>query len=169
MFRLGMLALTAIAVVAASTHLWSENSPAAQASEPATTMPRQTAQLTSGLREMSDAEVLRRMQTRQAFADFSDAVIVELAAGRVTLRQARNQVMYYCLAHYPEYLNHVQTILQGRSVKLNLARCLVRFVREYDNPDMEFELSDEVLTSLHMELHEMCLEEVQESGVTAAF
>jgi len=123
MLRLPMLALTALTVTIAAAHLWLGDALPGEATATARTPS------VPSLDPLAAADVQRRIESRKEFATFADSVLDEITAGRLGLRAARDRVLYYCLAHYPEYLSHVQAVETGNDLNEKLARCLVRLVR----------------------------------------
>lgn len=104
------------------------------------------------------AELIERIKSRDRFAQFADCLTLDLATQKVELRQACDRALYYCLAHYPDFLSQLQAIGRGNSLRLNLALHLVVFVQarasqDGAEPDManSSQLEDELKAIFHGE------------------
>jgi hypothetical protein len=129
MSRFPLIALTAIGLWVAA-HCWflteSLSAPSAEAAAIGTVPAIELDDATD-----DEVTIVERIRIRGEFAAFVDELVLQMAKGNLGLVQARDRLHYYCLVHYPDYLNHVELIEIGGSVNLKLARCLVRFVRDY--------------------------------------
>jgi hypothetical protein len=169
MIRSVMLALTAITLLAAGVHLYGVDTPPPEATsqpDPEAMVAKKVKLVARNIADnfIEDAEMKKRMNTRREFAAFNERLLAEMVEGRVGLEQAREHVMYYCLAHYPEYLHHIQIIEQGRTVRQKLASCLLRLVRNYYTPNagadnVQEGVAPEVLSSLEAEMELLELED----------
>jgi hypothetical protein len=172
MIRRPMLALTALALVTTSCHWIFEfalprsgahghNVPVVQAEAPA------PPEAVVGP-VYDESEMQQRIQMRRDFATYTDGIVEQLAGGNLGLHQARDRVLYYCLAHYPDYLNHVQIIEHGKTLKHKLACCLFRFVKDHNDLPVRSAASLETLGHLEAELNQILREEEPEAAHTSA-
>lgn len=93
-------------------------------------------------------EVAQRVSDWHHFTEFSSDIVARAADGDLSLREARDQIIYYCLAHYPTHLEHLQMMNKGRSLKYNASAYLVRCVNSYLEEHDLGHLSTDVLPSL---------------------
>ncbi len=101
-------------------------------------------------------EVAQRVKDWHQFSAYSTDVVTRAAEGELALREARDLIIYYCLAHYPLHLEHLQMIGKGRSIKYNTAAYLVRCINDYlEIHDLAPLLSPAVLASLGEDEHEL--------------
>src|SRR5947209_20507655 len=114
MFLWTMRALTAVMVSAAGLHLLAGDEPFLPAPARAELTPEERAELQAG---PDPAEVDHDLKARQEFTVFIDHLLAEVIAGRMPAREARDQLYYYCLAHYPKHLQHLQFFEAGDTAR----------------------------------------------------
>jgi hypothetical protein len=104
------------------------------------------------------ADLLGRIKRREQFAVFLDDTIRELAEGRIGLHPACDHIHHYCLARYPCYFEHLQTVSRNNLLRVNIALRLVAAVSAYE-PQDGMELDSDRLSRLKGELYDMVRQE----------
>jgi hypothetical protein len=82
------------------------------------------------LHDLEPEEVQRKFSARKNFVDFIGPVLDDMVAGRIGLIEARERVFLHCLVSHPDYLENISYIEKGRTIKVQLARNLMRSARE---------------------------------------
>jgi hypothetical protein len=160
MFRTFMLALTAFTLTTSGVHLWTECAGTRESPASPTERTNNAVRSAESEEQLADEkEVAQRIKNRGAFAAFTNKTIAQMVRGELSLQAARDQLLYYCMAHYPEYLHHIQIIERGHTLRQQVAICLVRFVRNFQDLEIEGELAPGVLASLETELNQIMHED----------
>lgn len=169
MFRVPLLAVAGGLLLTAATQWWLDVATVVPAGNAVPVAEKQTSSARIAVDVLEPEEVRERIKNRHDFSTFADGIVSQLVHGSIGLQQARDRVMYFCLAHYPDYLNHVQIIEPGHSLKVKLARCLLRYARDQEELSHDEDLDPKVLTSLETELNEMLHEddEASDSGASS--
>jgi hypothetical protein len=63
---------------------------------------------------------------RARFREFEQRVLTQLERRELSLQDTVNTVFYYSLYQYPEFLSNVAVVEQGDTIKVKVARHLVR-------------------------------------------
>jgi hypothetical protein len=136
MFRTLAHAFTGIVLLSAGVHLVmgdEQTSTATSRSPHATQTPGDTIVLPKGQSSElpESAEVDQKIKAEQEFSAHMNEVVAQVAEGRISLDEARENIYYYCLARYPTYLVQLDAVIKGKDVHDELTQILTRFVRFY--------------------------------------
>jgi hypothetical protein len=113
------------------------------------------------------ASLDEQLARRAPFREFADRLYRDLARKQISLRDATEQLFYYSLSCYPEYLQNVWIAEPGSNMKMKVARNFVRGFHMAVAPAEWGEPASAIAARLERELRELPYEK-SERGIKIA-